>query len=100
MKGYGLHLGTIVPVMNGDLTAALYYVDGKIEGVKEIGTHVSEDFDASYIGGSVRYEYPLSKRTSVYVGGGAAQAKIDNGNDSSDYKEFIGQAYTGLTHRF
>ena len=62
MKGYGLHLGTIVPVMNGDLTAALYYVDGKIEG--------------------------------------AAQAKIDNGNDSSDYKEFIGQAYTGLTHRF
>lgn len=100
MKGYGLHLGTIVPVMNGDLTAALYYVDGKIEGVKEIDTHVSEDFDASYIGGSVRYEYPLSKRTSVYVGGGAAQAKIDNGNDSSDYKEFIGQAYTGLTHRF
>ena len=100
MKGYGLHLGTIVPVMNGDLTAALYYVDGKIEGVKDIDTHVSEDFDASYIGGSVRYEYPLSKRTSVYVGGGAAQAKIDNGNGSSDYKEFIGQAYTGLTHRF
>ena len=101
MKGYGLHVGTIVPVMNGNLKAGLYYVDGKIEGFKAIDMHVSEDSDASYIGGSVRYEYPLSKRTSVYLGGGAAQAKIEEGNESgSDYKEFIGQAYTGLTHRF
>ena len=101
MKGYGLHVGTIVPVMNGNLKAGLYYVDGKIEGFKAIDMHVSEDSDASYIGGSVRYEYPLSKRTSLYLGGGAAQAKIEEGNESgSDYKEFIGQAYTGLTHRF
>lgn len=101
MKGYGLHVGTIVPVMSGDLTVGLYYVDGKIEGFKDnISDTVSEDLDASYIGGSARYVYPLSKRTELYVGGGVAQSKIDNGNDSSDYKEFIGQAYTGLTHRF
>ena len=28
-KGFGLHLGTIVPISNGDLTVGAYYVDGK-----------------------------------------------------------------------
>ena len=29
LKGWGAHLGTIVPVAGGDLTAGLYYVDGE-----------------------------------------------------------------------
>ncbi len=107
LKGYGVHVGTIVPVMNGDLTVGLYYVDGKIQGFNDRNSDGTgswsafEDIDATYLGGSARYEYPLSKRTSVYLGGGVAQSKVDawNNNDS-DYKEFIGQAYTGLTHRF
>ena len=103
MKGYGIHVGAQVPVMAGNLTAAVYHVDGKIEGVKPNATFVGgEDTDASYIGAAARYVYPLSKRTEVYLGGGVAQAKLDEWNtiNDSDYKEFVGQAYTGLTHRF
>lgn len=102
LKGYGLHVGTQVPVMAGTLTAAVYYVDGKLEGVKNAGeTGPQKDNDVSYIGASARYVYALSKRTEVYLGGGVAQAKIDEWNDNdSDRKTFIGQAYTGLTHRF
>lgn len=101
LKGYGLHVGTQVPVMAGTLTAAVYYVDGKLEGIKNDRGTAQEDNDVSYIGASARYVYALSKRTEVYLGGGVAQAKIDewNANDS-DRKTFIGQAYTGLTHRF
>lgn len=102
LKGYGLHVGTQVPVMAGTLTAAVYYVDGKLEGSKLTDeTGPQEDNDVSYIGASARYVYALSKRTEVYLGGGVAQAKIDEWNDNdSDRKTFIGQAYTGLTHRF
>ena len=102
LKGYGLHVGTQVPVMAGTLTAAVYYVDGKLEGVKNAGeTGPQKDNDVSYIGASARYVYALSKRTEVYLGGGVAQAKIDEWNtNESDRKTFIGQAYTGLTHRF
>lgn len=102
LKGYGLHVGTQVPVMAGTLTAAVYYVDGKLEGIKNAGeTGPQKDNDVSYIGASARYVYALSKRTEVYLGGGVAQAKIDEWNDNdSDRKTFIGQAYTGLTHRF
>ncbi len=106
LKGYGVHVGTIVPVMNGNLTVGVYYVDGKVEGYNERATANGawsefEDIDASYLGGSARYEYPLSKRTSLYAGAGVAQLKLNGDNeDGSDYKEFIGQAYTGLTHRF
>ena len=102
LKGYGLHVGTQVPVMAGTLPAAVYYVDGKLEGVKNAGeTGPQKDNDVSYIGASARYVYALSKRTEVYLGGGVAQAKIDEWNDNdSDRKTFIGQAYTGLTHRF
>ena len=100
LKGYGLHVGTVVPVMAGDLTVGVYYVDGKIEGYVDNGDKLG-DVNTSYLGASTRYVYPLSKRTSVYVGGGVAQFKADGANDNnSDYKEFIGQAYTGLTHRF
>ena len=105
LKGYGVHVGTVVPVMAGDLTVGLYYVDGKIEGFNDrydLGKWSDfEDINASYIGGSARYVYPLSKRTSVYLGGGIAQNKVDTwNNNDSDKKVFIGQAYTGLTHRF
>lgn len=99
LKGYGLHVGTQVPVMAGTLTAGVYYVDAKIKDYYDVGD--VKDVDVAYIGGAARYVYPLSKRTAVYVGGGVAQSTVDNwNNNGSDYKEFLAQAYTGLTHRF
>lgn len=87
LKGYGLHLGTIVPVAGGDLTVAAYYTDGEEEG------KVNADFKSYAFG--AKYEYFLSKRTSLYTGAGYAQIKGDD-----DWKDQVAQAYAGLTHRF
>ena len=94
-KGYGLHLGTIVPVCSGNLTIGGYYVDGQAESDKEA------DRDNNYIGVATRYVYPLSRRTSLYAGAGYAHAKMDGtATDKGDTKANVTQAYMGLTHKF
>ena len=70
VKGYGLHLGTVVPISNGDLTVGAYYVDGT--GESSDATVEERDFD--YMGLAAKYEYRLSKRTSVYLGAGYHKA--------------------------
>ena len=89
VKGYGVHLGTIVPVAGGDLTVAAYFTDFTVEFDN------GEDGDAKSYAFGAKYEYYLSKRTSVYTGAGFAQVKYDD--DGSDKTT---QAYLGLTHRF
>ena len=88
VKGYGVHLGTIVPVAGGDLTVAAYFTDFAVE-------YADHDDDAKSYAFGAKYEYYLSKRTSVYTGAGFAQVKYDD--DGSDKTT---QAYLGLTHRF
>ena len=87
VKGYGVHLGTIVPVAGGDLTVAAYFTDFTVE-------YDAGDDDAKSYAFGAKYEYYLSKRTSVYTGAGFAQVKYDDGSDKTT------QAYLGLTHRF
>ena len=88
VKGYGLHLGTIVPVAGGDLTVAAYFTDFSVE-------YATGDKDAKSYAFGAKYEYYLSKRTSVYTGAGFAQVKYDDeGSDKTT------QAYLGLTRRF
>ena len=96
-KGYAVALGTIVPVASGDLTAAAYYNDYEVEYGKTDA--VKEDGDGKYYGLTVKYEYPLSKRTSIYTGAGVAQEKFDYKNNS-EKKETMYQAFAGLTHSF
>lgn len=96
-KGYAVALGTIVPVASGDLTAAAYYNDYEVEYGETDA--VKEDGDGKYYGLTVKYEYPLSKRTSIYTGAGVAQEKFDYKNNSEE-KETMYQAFAGLTHSF
>ena len=93
-KGFGLHLGTIVPISNGDLTVGAYYVDGK----GETSAAGEEDRDFDYIGLATKYEYRLSKRTSVYLGAGYHKAKAEDSEGEIEQK--IGEVFTGLTHAF
>ena len=94
-KGYGLHLGTIVPVCAGHLTIGGYYVDGQAEFEK------TADRDNDYIGIATKYVYPLSRRTSLYAGAGYAHAKLDgDATDKADTKANVTQAYMGVTHKF
>lgn len=88
LKGYGLHLGTVVPVAGGDLTVAAYYTDFDIEW-----TDAKEGMKSYSLG--AKYEYYLSKRTSLYTGAGYGEVKSDE-----EGKAQVGQAYVGLTHRF
>ena len=85
-KGYGLHLGTIVPAAGGELTVGVYYTN--FENAED------SDADGDYIGGAARYCYPLSERTTVYVGAGYAETKY------VDVKTKEGGAYLGLSHHF
>ena len=93
-KGFGLHLGTIVPISNGDLTVGAYYVDGK----GETSAAGEEDLDFDYIGLATKYEYRLSKRTSVYLGAGYHKAKAEDSEGEIEQK--VGEVFTGLTHAF
>ena len=94
-KGYGLHLGTIVPVCAGHLTIGGYYVDGQAEYEK------TADRDNDYVGIATKYVYPLSRRTSLYAGAGYAHAKLDgDATDKGDTKANVTQAYMGVTHKF
>lgn len=93
-KGYGLHLGTVVPVCAGNLTIGGYYVDGKAEFERY-------DRDNDYIGVATRYVYPLSRRTSLYAGAGYAHSKLDADNtQKGEFKANVTQAYMGMTHKF
>lgn len=96
-KGYGLHLGTIVPISNGDLTVGAYYVDGTGESSKA----AVEDRDFDYLGLATKYEYRLSKRTSVYLGAGYYKATVDATSGQNDeIEQKVGEVFTGLTHAF
>ena len=95
-KGYGLHLGTIVPISNGDLTVGAYYVDGTAETSK---TGVEErDFD--YMGLATKYEYRLSKRTSVYLAAAYSKTTVDATANHKEIEGQLTQVFTGLTHAF
>ena len=96
-KGYGLHLGTIVPISNGDLTVGAYYVDGTGESSEA----AVEDRDFDYLGLATKYEYRLSKRTSVYLGAGYYKATVDaTSGQNNEIEQKVGEVFTGLTHAF
>ena len=94
-KGYAFALGTIVPVAGGDLTSAVYYRDADLEW----DAYPNEKDSAKYTGVTVKYEYPLSKRTSLYTGAGYAQEKLES-DDGYEKKIKLYQAFAGLTHKF
>lgn len=95
-KGYAFALGTIVPVAGGDLTTAVYYRDADVE----FETAKEDNASAKYYGLTAKYEYPLSKRTSIYTGAGISQEKLEDKNGGYEEKIKLYQAFAGLTHKF
>ena len=89
-KGYGFVVGGTAPLVGGTLKVQLGWND--YEDVKTGAT------EGNNIITGVGYEYPLSKRTSVYGGTGWYKAKLDYSNGED--KEEGYQAYLGLTHCF
>ncbi|MDO5531029.1 porin [Sutterella sp.] len=96
-KGYSVHLGAIAPIAGGDLTVGAYYTDGSAE---EVATGV--DADLTYYGLAARYCYPLSERTTIYVGGGYGEVTADkyDAAHTQDAEYKLGGVYVGLDHHF
>ena len=91
LKGYGLNLGTQFQAVGGDVTVGLFY-----NNFEENGS--APKFDEDYYGVSARYEYPLSKRTTLYTGAGYGYDEYKTEADKT--KTTLVQAYVGLTHTF
>lgn len=106
--GWGLHLGTVMPVAGGDWTVAVYYADGELDdGTGSIGdlppALTDVNVDIKFYGITTRYVYPLSEQASLYAGAGYGERKYDmsaGGNESDSMKEKIGQVYAGLSYVF
>lgn len=95
-EGYGFHLGTQFAALGGDFTLGGYYVDANT-----IEEDASRERDVSYYGFGAKYEYALSKRTSLYTGAGYGKTKFDaEKGGKHDTVNEVTQAYVGLTHKF
>ena len=95
-EGYGLHLGTQFAALGGDFTFGGYYVDANT-----VEEDASFERDVAYYGFGAKYEYALSKRTSLYTGAGYGKTKFDAvKGDKHDTVNEVTQAYVGLTHKF
>lgn len=89
VDGYGVSLGVNVPAGNGVLKAALAY--------RDMDNQKNTDFTRWVA--SAGYDYPLSKRTAVYVMGGYSQEKVEL--QSGDSAKPSGYELTsGIVHRF
>lgn len=105
--GWGLHLGTVMPVAGGDWTVAVYYADGELDdGTDRSNTFTNGNLDIKFYGITTRYVYPLSEQASLYAGAGYGERKYDMSaefagvNESDSMKEKIGQVYAGLSYVF
>lgn len=76
LKGYAVALGAVTPILGGNLYTAVNYTDGELDGhaygvdfkdEKRGDTEVGyATADVKRWGVSAGYDYPLSKRTTVY----------------------------------
>ena len=85
IDGYGLVLSTAVPVWGGDVMATVGYMDADSD-------ETNKEVTRWMVGAG--YQYPLSKRTTVYGGAGYLQDKVDNTNPS------IVEVVAGVKHTF
>lgn len=103
--GWGLHLGTVMPVAGGDWTVAVYYADGELDDGTVSGADLADvNVDIKFYGITTRYVYPLSEQASLYAGAGYGERKYDMSaefaGESDSMKEKIGQVYAGLSYVF
>lgn len=97
-KGFGLHLGTVVPVLGGDATLALYYTHAKADDA--VKANQETELKSNFYGAVARYEYPLSKRTTAYTGVEYSHQKVKDDAADTSVKDNTVAGYVGLTHKF
>lgn len=100
VDGYAFTLGTKIPFGANKITLGAYYGQYKNAFDTDIIFPVAKkDAKLKIYGLSGRYEYALSKRSTLYAGAGIGQTKL-NASEWVSYKKEFGQAYFGLHHNF
>ena len=98
-KGWAAHLGASAPLCGGTILGGVYYADA--ESQKATVKHVAkDDVDAKFVGVNLQYNYPLSKRTHVYVGASYGQTKFKGSANITAQKTEVSQGYVGMAHFF
>jgi predicted porin len=98
-KGWAAHLGASAPLCGGTILGGVYYADA--ESQKATVEHAAkDDVDAKFVGVNLQYNYPLSKRTHVYVGASYGQTKFKGSANITAQKTEVSQGYVGMAHFF
>ena len=84
-ESYGVLLGVSAPVMGGTFDVQVGYADG----MDEVGTDKVLTADVERFSAAAMFQYPLSKKTSLYVGTGYAEEEI-GGQKSNKAEYFAG----------
>ena len=108
-NGYAFTLGSQIPFGANKVTVAGYY--GNYKNAKAVGYTYEDSGDNKYAelfgkkdiklqvyGLDARYEYSLSKRTTLAAGAGIGQSKIKFAGENAKSK--VAQVYAGLHHNF
>ncbi|MBS5492609.1 MAG: porin [Sutterella wadsworthensis] len=95
--GWGLNLGVTAPVFGGTVLASTGYMDGEAK-FKVDGEESADHLDLNAYAFSVGYQYPLSKRTSVYAGAGYTKQQIKEPGWKGENEVY--QVMSGLVHKF
>ena len=94
VSGYGLSLGANYPLGGGVIKGQIGYRD--MDNNDDENATVDADFSKWMV--AVGYDYPLSKRTAVYVMGGYSQEKIET--KTEDRTPSGCELVAGMVHRF
>ncbi len=95
VSGYGLSIGANYPLGGGVIKGQLGYRDMDNNDDTDPG-RVDADFSKWMV--AVGYDYPLSKRTAVYVMGGYSQEKIETKDEERTPSGC--EVVMGMVHRF
>lgn len=95
MNGFGVVTGVDVPMFSGVFKAAVAYLDGKSHKDKN-GYGEKIDFDR--YGATIGFNYPLSKRSTIYSALGYQHDKVKL--HGAEVKQSDVKALLGLCHRF
>ena len=96
-KGYSLQVGAGIPAFGGTAKVNFGWMDGQVDQYAEKNADKLENEDIDRFTVAVGYEYPLSKRTTLY--GGMGYVKESSNNEIMDDPTAY-EAVAGLIHRF
>lgn len=90
VDGYGLSLGANYPLGGGTIKGQVAY--------RDMDNTMDVDFNRWFV--ALGYDYPLSKRTSLFAMTGFTQEKVENNRTNEEATPYGFEFTAGILHRF